>query len=149
MARSRKPTCVAAAACSAILAGAAALGFIDPDRPASWLVGESKAVAELRIAAVDRNSATFAVVRVMKGEFAPRQITVRWTDVQQPPVDAKRIGAPAVLLVPNDEPTVDGETYGEFMNVAAPVIAVNDRILFMGEYPNREALERAVREALG
>jgi hypothetical protein len=54
-----------------------------------------------------------------------------------------------MLLVPNDEPTVDGETYGEFMNVAAPVIAVDDHILFMGEYPSKEELEKAVHEALG
>ncbi len=54
-----------------------------------------------------------------------------------------------MLLVSNDEPAVDGETYGEFMNVAAPVIAVDDRILFMGEYPGKDELEKAVLEALG
>ena len=54
-----------------------------------------------------------------------------------------------MLLVPNDEPTVDGETFGEFMNVAAPVIAVDNHILFMGEYPGKEELEKAVNEALG
>lgn len=54
-----------------------------------------------------------------------------------------------MLLVSNDEPTVDGETFGEFMNVAAPVIAVDNHILFMGEYPGKEELEKAVEEALG
>jgi len=53
-----------------------------------------------------------------------------------------------MLLASNDEPTVDGETYGEFMNVAAPVIAVDNRIIFMGEYPGKNELDRAVREAL-
>jgi len=54
-----------------------------------------------------------------------------------------------MLLVSNDEPTVDGETFGEFMNIAAPVIAVDNHILFMGEYPGMEELEKAVEEALG
>jgi hypothetical protein len=53
-----------------------------------------------------------------------------------------------MLLASNDEPTVDGDTFGEFMNVAAPVIAVGNHILFMGEYPGKEELERAVDEAL-
>jgi hypothetical protein len=54
-----------------------------------------------------------------------------------------------MLLVSNEEPTVDGETFGEFMNIASPVIAVDNHILFMGEYPCEKALEKAVKEALG
>jgi len=54
-----------------------------------------------------------------------------------------------MLLASNDEPTVDGETFGEFMNMAAPVLAVDNHILFMGEYPGKEELEKAVEEALG
>jgi len=75
-----------------------------------------------------------------------RRFTVEFIDTGSTLYTIERLN---MLLVPNDEPTVDGETYGEFMNVAAPVIAVNGRILFMGEYPGREELERAVREALG
>jgi len=80
-----------------------AYGLIDPDRPVSWLVGECKVIAALQIAAVGKNSATFTVVRVLKGELRPSEITIHWTDIQQPPVERGAIGAPAVLLVPRDE----------------------------------------------
>ena len=42
-----------------------------------------------------------------------------------------------MLLASNDEPKVEGETFGEFMNVAVPVIAVDNRIIFMGKYPRK------------
>jgi hypothetical protein len=75
-----------------------------------------------------------------------RRFTVEFVDTGSTLYTIERLN---MLLASNDEPTVDGETYGEFMNVAAPVIAVDNRILFMGEYPGKDELDRAVREALG
>ena len=97
----------AAAAFCAIAAGLClppqACGFIDPERPVSWLAGECRAIAALKITAVEADSATFAVVKVLRGEWTANTVTVRWTATQQPPVDRKCVDEPAVLLVPRDE----------------------------------------------
>jgi hypothetical protein len=88
----------------AVLAGGrATLALIDPERPASWLIGECKAIAALKVSAVGEGSAAFAVTGVLRGELGFRQLTIRWTATQRPPVREPMVGRPAVLLVPKDD----------------------------------------------
>ena len=80
-----------------------AYGLIDPERPLSWLVGECRTIAVLKTTAVEKGLATFDVVRVLKGELKDKQVTVRWTAAQQPPIEKDAVGAAAVLLIPKDD----------------------------------------------
>jgi len=80
-----------------------AQALIDPERPISWLVGECRAVAALKVSAVGKQSATFAVTKVLLGKVAAKTIVVRWAATQKPPVDTDSLGAEAVLLVPKDK----------------------------------------------
>lgn len=57
----------------------------------------------MKVTAVEKGSAEFAVVKVLKGDLKPKEITIRWTATQKPPVEPPARGAPAVLLVPKDE----------------------------------------------
>ncbi len=83
--------------------GRPAWALIDPDRPASWLIGECKAIAALKLSAVGKGSATFAVAKVLRGELKAREVTIRWTATQPPPVQEHMLGRVAVLLIPKDE----------------------------------------------
>ncbi len=80
-----------------------AWGLIDPERPASWLIGECKAIAALKVSAVGKGSATFVVTEVLRGKLTAGAVTIRWTATQRPPVPAGMVGQAAVLLVPKDD----------------------------------------------
>ena len=52
------------------------------------------------------------------------------------------------ILSLNGEPQVDYSRYGEYLSVSAPLIAVNNRIVAMGELPEMRFLQELVKEAL-
>lgn len=93
---------VAWAIAALVLSPPALRALIDPKRPASCLVTESKVIAALTVSAVEEGSATMTVTKVPKGELPHKSIVVRWTATQRPPVDARAIGSPAVLLMSPD-----------------------------------------------
>ncbi len=53
-----------------------------------------------------------------------------------------------MILVTNEEPPVTHGTYGEYLTVSAPLIAVNNRIVAVGEIPDKNILKELVKEAL-
>jgi hypothetical protein len=53
-----------------------------------------------------------------------------------------------MVLSENGEPAVDPVRYGEYMIVSAPLIAVNSKIVAMGEVPEMEFLMELVKESL-
>ncbi len=53
-----------------------------------------------------------------------------------------------MVLITNGESPVNYEYYGEYMTISAPLIAVNKRIVAMGEIPEKVLMMALVQEAL-